>query len=383
MTYSLPLSHIFRGATHRRRSTSPPPPFFVAGKHFRRAFRPKPKTFLINRYTGSTITRAATPLPFVPTPQPPPPLNTTPPTPSQSLPPPPSQHHRHHLFVATSTEHHHHRSTNHDDHHTRVRPVGFLTRTGCVGFNNSTNAGLHLVLKTAHNGAFGVVLHRQGVRSGLGQSRRKVRCVFLPAKRVAATSMGALGGSHRCRDITVRIRCNFLVEPFQFPFCLALNMRIPANRSSTSSHQPPPVTAAAAALRHRKTFPASFPAETKNISYQPIYRIHNNTRRHAPPLRPHSTAATSTQHHPTYAVTTAATATLSTSSSSSLPHHFHRTPPPKIHQPPRPPHKAERVAATTMGALGGSHRCWVRLAWFSSRAAFGYKNTRLRCYTAD
>nr|GFA10617.1 hypothetical protein [Tanacetum cinerariifolium] len=158
--------------------------------------------------------------------------------------------------------------------------------------------------------------------------------------------------------------------------------------------QPP----AAAVLRRQKTFLASFPAETKNISYQPIYWIHYNTRRHAPPLRPHSTSTTATQHHPTYAVTTAATATLSTSSSSPLRHHFHRAPPPQIHQPPRPPHKAklrlvlktahngafgvvlhqqgvrsgpgqsqrwvrcvvlpaERVAATTMGALGGRHRC--------------------------
>nr|GEZ61588.1 hypothetical protein [Tanacetum cinerariifolium] len=59
------------------RRPSPPPPFAGARKLFWRAFRPKPKTILITRSTGATITRAAMPLPFVPTPQPPPPYLLT------------------------------------------------------------------------------------------------------------------------------------------------------------------------------------------------------------------------------------------------------------------------------------------------------------------
>nr|GEZ84907.1 hypothetical protein [Tanacetum cinerariifolium] len=139
--------------------------------------------------------------------------------------------------------------------------------------------------------------------------------------------------------------------------------------------QPP--AAAGHHRRRRKTFSASFPAKTKNISYQPIYQIHYNTRRHALLLRPHSTAATATQHHPTYAVTTAATATLSTSSSSPLRYHFHRAPPPQIHQPPRPPHKgASGLIIAPRVRFGLIFRTRVRVSTTRVRWVHGSSNIR-------
>nr|GEY90993.1 reverse transcriptase domain-containing protein [Tanacetum cinerariifolium] len=141
-----------------------PQPFAIAGKLFRRAFRPKPKTILITRSTGFTITRVATPLPFVPTPLPPPlyllttsttatskpSSSTRHPTPPRiiptSSPPPPTTARTTITVTTTSARHHLHPATNrHKDAFSYKN-----SKIGGVCFDLAAAAGLWRV-----RGAFG------------------------------------------------------------------------------------------------------------------------------------------------------------------------------------------------------------------------------------
>nr|GEX61164.1 hypothetical protein [Tanacetum cinerariifolium] len=117
----------------------------------------------------------------------------------------------------------------------------FVYRKGCVWFNrcnkgacgSSYTERVRLVLRSAPE-------RHQGTGKGaFGLQPSRVRCALIETPPGClfwrfSSSKGSIWFMHQPRDITVKINRNFLVEPFQFPFCLALNMRIPANRSSTS-----------------------------------------------------------------------------------------------------------------------------------------------------
>nr|GEW13381.1 putative reverse transcriptase domain-containing protein [Tanacetum cinerariifolium] len=81
--------------------------------------------------------------------------------------------------------------------------------------------------------------------------------------------------------------------------------------------QPPPATFS----HRRKTFPASFLAETKNTPLHPIYKIHHTTRHHSPPPPPKPPPQPAPHHH------LHATATMTTplQPPPSSQHHHHIT----------------------------------------------------------
>ncbi|GJT82014.1 hypothetical protein Tco_1056356 [Tanacetum coccineum] len=61
---------------------------------------------------------------------------------------------------------------------------------------------------------------------------------------------------------------------------------LPSNQPPPAATQPPPATTTTTAAGRRKTFPVTFPAETKNTPRDPIYPIPTTTLPHAPSSPP-------------------------------------------------------------------------------------------------